>query len=638
MEVNAREISLDNFKAGICNVPLRKKPAMIPPFGSMYIVQALRKIGADVEFYNFDYFRPEDADLVHYFGQKTFDVVGISAVVSTAYAYTKKIAQLIKSVSPKTIVIVGGNLASSAEILLRKCDVDFCVIGDGEITIQALVNFLATHSAENKEQSKEWDYETLKTIAGICYLDHAGDFIFTGYRKFLPGKMLAWPDYNILEEDGTLDYYFQDAAAWFEGYGLDIPPDVHGKRCAWVPTAKGCINRCTFCHRFMRGYRVRPLEDIISHIKQLKEQYNVAVFLMFDEAFGSARKLTHELVDELGKLNVYWGAGSVRARSVNREILTHWAANGCKMATYGIESGSQRMLDIMEKNCTVQENIDALKWTRKAGITTQVQLVLAMPGETERTIDETIAFLKQCWDYFHNENRTIFKINVSATYAQALPGTPLYEYYRQHQMVGQTLDEEERYLMAVSNIDSLSTDHYINGTGLPLLNVLMWRDRIHHKLYEHYLKKIGFRELPLKSVLKEIALRFNRKLFTTFNIQSRTGQKLTDQNHLVNYLHAKTGSAAGDNLDRRIEMPLFQMMMLNRATRRIAWLLKMVSLASSRSAGVRAFFSELRDAYRWSRGKWNKLDPVTSRSLRDQLTVRPALDGSAAALPLRKGN
>ena len=66
-------------------------------------------------------------------------MVGISSVVSTAYAYTKYLTQLIKKVSPKTIVFVGGNLAASSEILHRKAKADYCVIGDGEIIVKNLI-------------------------------------------------------------------------------------------------------------------------------------------------------------------------------------------------------------------------------------------------------------------------------------------------------------------------------------------------------------------------------------------------------------------------------------------------------------------------------------------------------------------
>ena len=124
------------MKICICTTPIRPTPTEFPPFGSMAIIQALRNSGENVSFYNIDYHRYNHGQNSEYFKSKQFDIVGISAVVSTAYTYTKYLIQLIKKVSPKTIVVVGGGLAASSEILHRKANVDYCVIGDGEIIAQ----------------------------------------------------------------------------------------------------------------------------------------------------------------------------------------------------------------------------------------------------------------------------------------------------------------------------------------------------------------------------------------------------------------------------------------------------------------------------------------------------------------------
>ena len=328
------------MKACVCTTPIREVPTAYPPFGSLSIIQSLRKIGWDVDFYNIDYFRPKHDEITAYFSVHQFDVVGISAVVSTAYSFTKYLSNVIRTVSPKTVIVVGGNLAVSAEILLRKCEVDFCVVGDGERIIQDLVREL---------DKKRWDCERMKAISGICFLDRNGQFQFTGYRSPLTGRELDWPDYSILETDGSLPHYIQDSPLWLTDYGLEIPDGMYGKRNAVIPIAKGCTNRCTFCHRWEKGYRMRPVDQTINHVKYLKDRYNVGFVEMCDESFGSNRKRTRELVTCLGEMGIIWCAAGVRCRSVDRETLMYWKANGCYMVHYGIESGSDTMLDVMEK-------------------------------------------------------------------------------------------------------------------------------------------------------------------------------------------------------------------------------------------------------------------------------------------------
>ncbi len=242
----------------ICTTPIRPTPTQFPPLGSMAIIQSLRKIGKKAQFYNIDYLRPKHKEIVSYLRKNQFDVIGISAVVSTAYAYTKYLSGVIRAVSPNTVIVVGGNLAASAEILLQKSDIDFCVVGDGELIIQDLVRAI---------EDKSWNYEQMKMISGICFMDQNNQFHFTGYRNSPPAHTIEWPDYSILEADGSLPHYIQDIPSWIVEYGLEMPTELIGKRNAGLPVAKGCVNRCTFCHRWEKGYRTRPVDEIIKHVQ-----------------------------------------------------------------------------------------------------------------------------------------------------------------------------------------------------------------------------------------------------------------------------------------------------------------------------------------------------------------------------------
>ena len=109
------------MKVCICTTPIRPEPTEFPPFGSMAIIQSLESIGTEAEFYHLDYHRQSDEQMKKYFANNQFDIVGISAVVSTAYKFTKKLASIINNAKPDTITIVGGSLSASAKILHQKC-------------------------------------------------------------------------------------------------------------------------------------------------------------------------------------------------------------------------------------------------------------------------------------------------------------------------------------------------------------------------------------------------------------------------------------------------------------------------------------------------------------------------------------
>jgi radical SAM superfamily enzyme YgiQ (UPF0313 family) len=479
------------MKICICTTPIRPIPTTYPPFGSLAIIQSLRKMGEQPSFFHIDYHRYEQAEIEDYFSRNQFDLVGISAVVSTAYTYTKFLAALIRRVSPRTIIIIGGNLAASAEILLRKCEIDYCVTGDGEIIIQELVRVLSEHGR---------DLEKLRAMKGLCFLEEDGSFNFTGYGEKLSAAELEDPDYSILEADGSLDHYMEMIVD-----DRFLPADEEKKfvpgRGAMVVMSKGCIAKCTFCHRWEKGYRALPEEKIGNHLQYLKERYQVRYISVADENFGSDKEQATELASRMGALGLTWRAGGVRSSTVTPEGLKHWRQNGCITVSFGTESGSQTILDVMEKRISVEQNFNAIKWTYEAGMRTVLQLVMGMPGETDRTVNETIAFLKQVSDFLYlGENYPSSLISLN--YAQALPGTPLYEYARQHGFIGRNVDDEERYLIKISDTDAYSEDHFVNYTGLPLLKVLMWQQKVLAEVDADYLQRKFKTRLSLYRVME----------------------------------------------------------------------------------------------------------------------------------------
>ena len=117
----------------LITTPIRPTPTNFPPIGSLSIISYLKRHGIDdVEFYNIDANRPSfEAALAHIVAHNP-DVLGISSVVSTAYEYTLRISLAVKKALPDTLIVLGGNLAASAEVILRRTGVDICVLGEGE--------------------------------------------------------------------------------------------------------------------------------------------------------------------------------------------------------------------------------------------------------------------------------------------------------------------------------------------------------------------------------------------------------------------------------------------------------------------------------------------------------------------------
>ena len=471
----------------LCTIPLRNSQGDGPPFGAIALMQTMLRAGYDPYFYDIDGWRPSLDEAVKFIQERAPDVLAISAVVSTAYAYTKKLALAVKQASPNIKIVVGGNLAASAELLLRFCKVDVCGIGEGETVLPNLLKYWEDHPGEN-------DYSELRKIQGLTYLDSSGDVEFTGYEVAIPANDFFDPDYSIMEQYCTFDNFLPDPLHRYD-FSQDVrsyEPHRLGKRLGNVHTAKGCVAKCTFCHRWDRGYRHWPVDRIMDNIHHLMDRYNVGFISFNAENFGSDRKKLDELIERVKPLDLLYKVSGVRVATVDEDLIHRMKESGCVSMYYGMETGSPTILQVMEKNATLEQNINAARWTYEAGIYTVYQMVLGMPGEDTQTIAETSEFIKSVTEFLPEPPNKRLSIN----YIQALPGTPVYEYARNIGLIGNTLEDEERYLLLISNTNAADDSKFLNFTKHDYFTVQSWRPRIVFDAEANWYQKNNWQSAP----------------------------------------------------------------------------------------------------------------------------------------------
>ncbi|UCB56962.1 MAG: radical SAM protein [Candidatus Omnitrophota bacterium] len=465
----------------LATIPIRSQPSDVPPVGAISLLETLIQAGYDSKFYDIDALRPSFEQVVDYFRREQPDILGISAVVSTAYRYAKKLAYAVKEVSPGTRIILGGCLAASAEVLLRKCPIDLCVVGEGEKVLANLLKHWEKFGDFNASQ------EELRKIKGIAFIDSEGDFIFTGYEEQLLPEELPQPNYELLSKFSNLDCYIRDglSSGYFEHDKRSYQPHRRGQKACWVLAGKGCASRCTFCHRWIKGYRAYPVKTVIDTMRKLKEKYNVGFFSLGDESFGSDRRVLEEFIEAVRPLDILFQIAGIRVTTVyrNPEVIRRLKEVGCVRTIFGMESGSDKILRVMEKAVNRKQNLEVAKILLKEGMYTIHQFVVGMPGENEETIKETIECAKLA-----TETSSSYPI-ISNNYFQALPGTPGYEYLRFRGLIGKTLDDEEAYLLEISNMDAGSRAHYKNVSEEPLSKVFLWPHRIRVEVTTHWYKQ-----------------------------------------------------------------------------------------------------------------------------------------------------
>ncbi len=426
------------------------------------------------KFYDIDMLYPSDEDLKKFFTENYADIIGLSAVVSTSYLQVKRISKIIKEANPKALIVCGGYLTSASDTVLRKTEVDVCVVGDGEMAWTGLLNYVK-NSSRNNEKIRT---EELVKIKGIAVLDNNKELHFSGYGHTLPSCHMSFPSFDYLKSgllgnDEALKNYFRPFYS-SEEFLMDERSFEKGRRKMYssINSSKGCVAKCTFCQRGAKGYTVYKLDDLEKHIIQLKK-YDVGFLSVDDENFGSNRKYTYEVAKLFHKHGMLWKGSGLRCTSVTKDDIKFYKDHGCVSLTFGIESGSQKMLDLMEKRFEVNDVKNALFNCYDVGVySPPLGFMVGMPGETLETAKDSGRFLGEIAAKMRIPVKTLFGWT-DIFYAIPLVGTPLYEYGKRLKLIGNTIDEEEEYLKLVSNVGAYKR-YYINFNGAHMSEVVFW--------------------------------------------------------------------------------------------------------------------------------------------------------------------
>lgn len=456
-------------------VPSIRSAGQLPMMPKIAIVSLIKWMEAhgysrdDWDFYDVDMLLPSDQQLLDYFNTYRPDVVGLSAVVSTCYAQVKRISRLLRQACPDALIVLGGSLTASSNLVLRKTEVDICVVGDGEIAWVGMLDYA-------KAYGRRKEYAALAAIKGLAYLDENGFLQFTGYGPQVPGDHMPFPDYEILKA-GLKDRP-QDMANYFRrGLGsthfqTDPRSWEKGRRpmLAQLWSSKGCVARCTFCQRSTKGYRIPRIDKLDAHLKMLAETYDVGFIHILDENFSSDKEYARELARTMVKHDMLWMASGVRVSSVVYEDIKFYKDHNCVSLKFGVETGSQKIMDVMEKKFTVQRVFDTLKHCADARLYSPLAVMVGMPGETNQTAAETGRYLGRL-SYMQGIPPEFQGFSIF--YALPLTGTPLYVYGQQIGLVGKAADDEEKYLLSVSG-SGASKINYVNLNGAPMRDVVWW--------------------------------------------------------------------------------------------------------------------------------------------------------------------
>jgi anaerobic magnesium-protoporphyrin IX monomethyl ester cyclase len=320
------------------------------------------------------------------------DLVGITSM-TPQIIQAHKIAQKVKTAFPTVPVILGGVHATFLpQETLRKFDAfDTLVLGEGEETIIELVSRLEHGRA-------------IEDVKGIAYRSN-GDVIITPPRPRIL-NLDPWPNHH---EHYDFDFYARNNS------GTNYRP------CVSTFVSRGCPYNCRFCATksfWTRRYVAKSTDAVLNEIRYILDR-GVQSIKFRDSTFVINKRWVHELCDKIlqNKLWFKWGIHA-RVDQVDFELFAHMKKAGLDDVYFGVESGSQKMLDFYGKEITLKQVESAFEICRKLDIDTVACIILGALPETREDMELTYAFLKK----------------IKPTYTRVflfmpLPGSELYSYY-----------------------------------------------------------------------------------------------------------------------------------------------------------------------------------------------------------------
>ncbi len=358
-----------------------------PPLGLLHLSSYLKSKGFAVGV--FDSTFSDITAYQHLLQTQQPPVVGLYTNLMTKQNVLR-MAALAKS-HGATVILGGPDPPHYAASYLQR-GADIIVQGEGERTLEDLLLHLAQHGLTQ-----------LDHIAGIKYLGTDGELITNPARAFIkPLSDLPWPDREAID----MDAYLQ---TWKTHHGQSSISVIH---------ARGCAYSCKWCSHSVYGtsHRRRTPQDAADELRWIKDRYNPDMIWYADDVFAINHRWLYAYHDELKKRDVRIPFECIsRADRLNQQVIDTLAEMGCFRLWNGSESGSQRVLDAMDRRVQVEDVQRKTHMLQAAGIETGMFIMLGYAGETTADIEATVEHLKIC-------NPDVFL----TTLAYPIKGTPYY--------------------------------------------------------------------------------------------------------------------------------------------------------------------------------------------------------------------
>lgn len=362
-----------------------------PPLGILYVAASLKKEGIDVKVVD-SFMEGHTLDeLKELIIDEKPDIVGFSAMSCQAIAVLAIAGELKKELPFIKIAVGGPHISSTKDELFKfSNDIDFLFYGEGEEVFPKFVKAIESG-------------QTLNEISGLIYKNGSEVKINNPPEAIKDLNNLAFPDFGMVDINKYDSYYARS-----------LP-------LASLMASRGCPFRCTFCDAYAthgRLLRFRSPKNIVDEIEHNYKRYKIRQIVFKDSTFTVNSGWVFEICQEIKKrhLKIEWCCNT-RVDLVEDKMLKAMRDSGCYMIMFGIESGSQRILDALRKGITIEQVKRGVSLCKNNNILTMGYFIVGSPGEDENDARKTMELSKEI-----GLNFATFGVTV------AYPGTEFYSW------------------------------------------------------------------------------------------------------------------------------------------------------------------------------------------------------------------
>lgn len=396
------------------------------------------------------------------------DIVGLG-MMTMDYNPVMKCIEVVKDIEPNVKIVVGGvHPTVDPESVLSNQRIDYVILGEGEITFS----------------------ELLKDISN-------GGNVPRLLRGTMPDlDRLPFDDRELFDYKEVIKYPFLDFPM------LPVP-------MVTIITGRGCMYNCSFCQpseRLLFGDKVRrrSIGHVMEELIELKDKYNFRSLMIHDDCFAEDRNYVLEFCENYineGLKSPFWCQARADIICKNKDLIRRMKEAGLAMLSIGFESGSQRILDLLRKGTTVEQNYEAADICKQLDIPVYGNFMMGIPTETKKDLEATVRLIEKIKPYW-----------ASVTCYTPLPGSDLAtEYERKGLLMIKNYDEYNRGIFS-PKIKGVDYDRVVESR----CEALRYREPFFTRMLLHPLFRKIYR-MTIKNWLERISI-FDRFKDYTLNL------------------------------------------------------------------------------------------------------------------------